>query len=857
MPNEDNNIISEQYSLELVEQYPFLFINKDYDYSVCLKHNNGIVHRSWDINVRAFMTDNEDATPFVNFLSRNEGNLNDKGEFRFKFQLTHLTKLAADANNMKKIFFFITASQLGEVLLVYRSLPFVCVKYQLVVKCLQTTDSFLLFYKDRGGKESGIELSISLENEQGNMVLNKVVDLQASLLYESTAKVDDQSLLVTTSSQSNQLTRDDFQLKNGYKQLKFRINQVSSKHCNQKFIIHIAATMTSDGHLLKEFYEIAPANSIPIEVRSKKNKRPLKADYETAIPTVVGDGYQSGEENEVSRVQWPSSLLTPATLPSIPSHLANLSIDSLQDPATSQIGSTARKPYAIGPPQKHPRLQNETSLKLLTEAAVFGCNNNNIAEKTNISSDNLFVKDLVSELWCSIAELQTFLQKNKAFTDEIYSALQDKIRWRVIGTNANQLPMYDLKNPNDLIDAFIGGKDQVLKNQKSIELLTLRLQQLYSKSVNRLFQSNKQNTNACVDDQFEDNVLKVTENSNCSLLQNHSLAPLAGNATSSQFIPSNTCAESLSSVQKEFIDTTATQIDVNILKNNYSSSDSRNEKQNECNNDVNCSSKLQILTDVVTQQLPYSAINDQSNFYESATESKSFSKSILGDEDVQVVFTEFVSFQDDAIGFPAFSFHRKKGCCLLGFYNVLPNDEQPINLNYELVSLIQSKGQTKSCEVTRSYYLELMKQDEYLTGEPVKVFAVIDCEEDSSALCNRLFVWRLMLHNPRNLLPKVEIAPKKYYLTFTSKYRDQLNDFLCEYLPDDYDSNPRCLSKVNGLGTTNTTDKIDMDIHNNLVTFRGNVLEALHQEDLMPFVGCHIRFDKKENKLIKDTVQRI
>lgn len=357
--DEINNSFSEQCSIELEQQQPFLFVNKTYDYTIYLKQNNQTVYIPCDITIKPYMTDYEDADPYIKFLTPSTGRLNEKGEFPFQFKLTHLTKLTAEDvhhNSLKKMYFNITASQNDEMLLQYDSIPFVCVKYQLIVKCLQTTEPYLLFYKDRGGKESGIELSITLENEQGNMVLNKTVDLQASLLYENGLQVLDQRLLVATTSQNNPITREDFQLKNGYKQLKFRINQVSSKHCNQKFLIHVAAPLrTEEGGLIKEYYEIAPADSIPIEVRSKKNKRPLKLEQGNQYASENPDenyGEEGGEWPSVSALTPIQSVLQPIPIiPSIPS--AYLS--------SSMVASSTTLPFSpnvdyLQPPEKKMKL---------------------------------------------------------------------------------------------------------------------------------------------------------------------------------------------------------------------------------------------------------------------------------------------------------------------------------------------------------------------------------------------------------------------------------------------------------------------------------------------------------------------
>jgi hypothetical protein len=51
-------------------------------------------------------------------------------------------------------------------------------------------------------------------------------------------------------------------------------------------------------------------------------------------------------------------------------------------------------------------------------------------------------------------ELRDTLQKSKTFQDEVYKTMQEKFRWKVIMTN-DQTPVFDAKNPNEIIDEFL------------------------------------------------------------------------------------------------------------------------------------------------------------------------------------------------------------------------------------------------------------------------------------------------------------------------------------------------------------------------------------------------------------------
>jgi len=424
----NNDAYSEQFYLEIInEQQPYLLINKIYTYTVRLIQNNEMVKRPWVVDVRPYMANNEDTSSYIEFLPTTNILSLENGEVSFQFKLLQATKLTlseAMTNDPKKMCFYITAFENDQPILQHSSLPFVAVRYKLVVKCLQTADSYLLFFKDRGGKESGIELSITLENEQGNMVINKIIDLQASLLYENGFKVMDQSLLVTTTSShsgngggggNNAMTREDFQLKNGYKQLKFRIHQVSSKHCNQRFVIQIAAPLISpvDGQLLSEWYEIAPANSIPIEVRSKVNKRKPSITTTTTATGITGvasgittgaNGIVSATANTISNSNMMSlssfyhphhdgihsnSTTNGSTLPVLPS-LLHPPLPSLPSLAVSTI-PTSSSAYLLGGTTTNNTNNNTTNS---TNNVVFPYNNhshNNTNTNTINTSTNTMI----------------------------------------------------------------------------------------------------------------------------------------------------------------------------------------------------------------------------------------------------------------------------------------------------------------------------------------------------------------------------------------------------------------------------------------------------------------------------------
>jgi hypothetical protein len=120
-----------------------------------------------------------------------------------------------------------------------------------------------IWYKDEGGRDKVIELTVHLCNEFGAMITDRKVPLKISLLYEGGVLVHNQDILKI--ADGNRIYIDE----SGTCTLRFRIDEVSKNHQRQSFQIQVAP----DTAQFPLNNDISPDCCNPIEVRSKRNKR--------------------------------------------------------------------------------------------------------------------------------------------------------------------------------------------------------------------------------------------------------------------------------------------------------------------------------------------------------------------------------------------------------------------------------------------------------------------------------------------------------------------------------------------------------------------------------------------------------
>lgn len=124
---------------------------------------------------------------------------------------------------------------------------------------LTITDRF----KDEGGKDKCIELIAHIVDENEVAVRGReTVPLMATLIYENGLVVPQQNIL--------QISPDSKAYIDTYEpaRIKLRINEVSMRHLGQAFQLKLHPDVIQ----LPSAGDICPALSVPVEVKSKRNK---------------------------------------------------------------------------------------------------------------------------------------------------------------------------------------------------------------------------------------------------------------------------------------------------------------------------------------------------------------------------------------------------------------------------------------------------------------------------------------------------------------------------------------------------------------------------------------------------------
>ena len=164
-----------------------------------------------------------------------------------KYSISFTTTSVSPASLMNKVSF-------GSVS------PIQIVKEKIVVD----TDKWSpVWFKDEGGKENGIEASVSLRDADDNIVRNRKIPIKVALLYdnEKRTKVMRQDTLRILGISSNHIDPDS-----GKCPIYFRIEDVSKNHQGQKFKLEIAPDSS-------RIVDIASTCTPSVSIRSKRNKR--------------------------------------------------------------------------------------------------------------------------------------------------------------------------------------------------------------------------------------------------------------------------------------------------------------------------------------------------------------------------------------------------------------------------------------------------------------------------------------------------------------------------------------------------------------------------------------------------------
>ena len=146
------------------------------------------------------------------------------------------------------------------------------------------------WYKDTGGAEQCIELQAKLVDGNGRLVKNHHNDipLNIKLVYENGRVVEQQGILEDKTDNLNKT----IDASSGTGVVKFRINEVSSNHRHQRFVVVVEPT----GGPYSE--TIAPAYSVPMDIKTKKNKKRTKDESSGSVVSAAGG---NGHANKKSK----------------------------------------------------------------------------------------------------------------------------------------------------------------------------------------------------------------------------------------------------------------------------------------------------------------------------------------------------------------------------------------------------------------------------------------------------------------------------------------------------------------------------------------------------------------------------
>lgn len=210
------------------------------------------------LGIEAFIEDNIEERFTSMIVSKEKISIDESGNANFSIKFSEETK------DGRKIFLSIFVKDMQQMIESIRTSSFLVSKYYF---SLNTSFKNVLsregnennvFYKEIGGKDQCIIVEVEIYNYEDKIASEMTnIKIKPRLLYENGELVNKQNLLMTSSE-------NEGIIKHGLATMKFRIDDVSSKHGNNKFCIQI----THDS--LKP--EIIPCSTFPIDVRSKVNK---------------------------------------------------------------------------------------------------------------------------------------------------------------------------------------------------------------------------------------------------------------------------------------------------------------------------------------------------------------------------------------------------------------------------------------------------------------------------------------------------------------------------------------------------------------------------------------------------------
>mmetsp|Transcript_11119 Transcript_11119/g.21461 ORF Transcript_11119/g.21461 Transcript_11119/m.21461 type:complete len:297 (-) Transcript_11119:242-1132(-) len=129
------------------------------------------------------------------------------------------------------------------------------------------------WYKDQAHEPKYFDVSVALMDLNGRRVKGLDVPLKTELLYDNGTEVKRQAILKLSKDSIPKIGRS------GVAEMKIRIDSVSKNHDNHDFMVRISA----DSSYVPPNLNVKPCTSIPITVRSKRNRGKRKSKEDPVV----------------------------------------------------------------------------------------------------------------------------------------------------------------------------------------------------------------------------------------------------------------------------------------------------------------------------------------------------------------------------------------------------------------------------------------------------------------------------------------------------------------------------------------------------------------------------------------------
>jgi len=150
-----------------------------------------------------------------------------------------------------------------------------------------------VWYKDEGGRDKCLQAVTSLPRADNILAANRSIPLRVTLVYENEqlSPVLKQDILKILGPEPVKKIIDS---ENDKVNLQFRIEDVSKNHQGMNFMIEVSPDLPRD-------FDVAPAYTPPISVRSKRNKRLRTLESGTQSKEIM-PLYRNINENMVTKI---------------------------------------------------------------------------------------------------------------------------------------------------------------------------------------------------------------------------------------------------------------------------------------------------------------------------------------------------------------------------------------------------------------------------------------------------------------------------------------------------------------------------------------------------------------------------